>query len=271
MHVFDPRFRPSPHWKRVPPIADVAAYRRLQRRLGIERTVVVTPSTYGTDNACTLDALDQLGEAGRGVAVVTEEVSDIELARLSARRVCGIRVNFVSPQPWGETTAAMLVAVAKKVAPLGWHVQVLVHPELLIALVPVLRELPAPLVIDHLARIDPAEGSHGKALGALRALLDTGNVWVKLSAPYMRSRVGGPTFDDTLALGRALVGAAPERLVWGTDWPHTTEPPGSVDDADLVDLLREWAGSRSMMERILVQNPAALYGFDADSCGHDRR
>lgn len=265
MHIFDPRFAPSPHWKRTPPDAPVAAYRRLQRRLGTSRAVVVTPSTYGTDNACTLDALDQLGEGARGVAVVDASVSDGELARLAARHVRGLRVNFFSPQSWGTTTPEMLATLAGKVARHadcdGWHIQVLMHPEQIVALAPVLQSLPVPLVIDHLGRIDPAEGPAAPAYGALRRLLDGGNTWTKLSAAYMRSAVQGPGYEDTLPLGRALVQAAPERLVWGSDWPHTTEAPGTVDDAGLVDLLQAWAGSDAAMDRILVDNPARLYGF----------
>lgn len=262
MHIFDARFAPSPHWPRTPPHADVAMYRQLQQRLGTSRAVVVTPSTYGTDNACTLDALECLGNEARGVAVVAHDVADAELDRLAAHRICGVRVNFVSPQSWGETTARMLAALAQRVARLGWHVQVFVQPEQLVALAPVLGALPVPLVVDHLGRIDPAEGAAGAAHAALRRLLDGGNTWVKLSGAYMRSSVHGPSYADTLPLGRDLVRAAPERLVWGSDWPHTTETPGSVNDADLVDLLQAWAGTDEAMDRILVDNPARLYGFD---------
>jgi predicted TIM-barrel fold metal-dependent hydrolase len=259
MHVFDPRFAPSPHWTRTPPDAPVAAFRRLQERLGTSRTVVVTPSTYGTDNACTLDALDQFGDSARGIGVVAHDVADAELDRLHARRVRGVRVNFVSPQSWGDTTAEMLATLARKVARLGWHVQVLMQPEQVVALESVLRGLPVPVVIDHLARIDPREGVDSGASGVLRRLLDGGNTWVKLSGAYMRSST---PYDDTLPLGRALVQAAPERLVWGSDWPHTTERPGSVNDAHLLDLLHAWCGgSDAAMDRILVENPAMLYQF----------
>ncbi len=267
MHIFDRRFAPSPHWPRTPPDAPVAAYRRLQQRLGTSRAVVVTPSTYGTDNACTLDALDQLGEGARGVAVVGQDISAAELSRLAARRVRGLRVNFVSPQSWGETTPDMLANLARQVAGHpdcgGWHIQVFAHPEQIVALAPLLRELPLPLVIDHLGRIDPAEGTAASAYGVLRGLLDGGHTWVKLSGAYMRSAAQGPGYADMLPLGRALVQAAPERLVWGSDWPHTTEAPGSVDDAALVELLRAWAGSDDAMDAILVDNPARLYGFGA--------
>ncbi|KRC15584.1 amidohydrolase [Acidovorax sp. Root219] len=267
MHIFDTRFAPSPHWPRTPPEAPVAAYRQLQQRLGTARTVVVTPSTYGIDNACTLDALDQLGDSARGVAVVDQQVSDVELGRLAARRVRGLRVNFVSPQSWGMTTEEMLTTLAGKLARHadcgGWHIQVFANPEQIVALEAVLQALPVPLVIDHLGRIDPAEGPSAPAWATLQRLLDGGNTWVKLSGAYMRSTVQAPGYADTLPLGRALVQAAPERLVWGSDWPHTTEPQGTVNDADLVDLLQAWVVTDAAMDRILVDNPARLYGFPA--------
>lgn len=262
MHVFDPRFPPSPHWKRSPPHADVAAYRQLQQRLGTSRAVVVNPSTYGTDNRCTVDALDQLGECARGVAVVAQDVSDLELDRLATHRVCGLRVNFVTPQSWGETTPDMLTTLARKIARLGWHVQIFVHPEQLVAMGPTLATLPVPLVVDHLARIDPEEGPSSTAFQVLRQLLDGGNTWVKLSGAYMRSSVHGPSYADTVPLGRELVRVAPERLVWGSDWPHTTASAGTVNDADLMDLLRSWAGTDAAAKRILVQNAETLYGFE---------
>ena len=262
MHIFAPEFAPSPHWQRKPPQARVGDYRQLQQRLGTARTVVVTPSTYGTDNACTLDALRQLGDSARGVAVVDQDVSDAELTRLDGQGVRGLRVNFVSPQSWGTTTQQMLVTLAHKLAGSAWHLQLFAHPDQIIALAPVLKALPVPLVIDHMGRIDPAEGPLAPAYRVLRGLLDGGNAWVKLSGAYMRSSVQAPSYADTLPLGRALVQAAPERLVWGSDWPHTTEVAGTVNDADLVDLLQRWTGSDAAMDRILVDNPARLYGFD---------
>ena len=261
MHIFDPSFPPSAHWQHRPPHADVSMYRRLQQRLGTTRAVVVNPSTYGVDNACTVDAVQQLGESARGVAVVGHDVVDAELDRLALQRVCGLRVNFVSPQSWGTTTPEMLIALSRKAARLGWHIQVFVHPEQLVELAPVLHVLPTPLVVDHLGRIDPADGPSAAAFGVLRSLLDGGNTWVKLSGAYMRSRAGEPAYADMHALGTALVRAAPERMVWGSDWPHTTQPNDTVNDANLVDVLRAWCGSDTVMDRILVDNPERLYGF----------
>lgn len=261
MHIFDPRFAPSPHWPRKPPQADVATYRRLQDRLGTQRTVVVTPSTYGTDNSCTLDALAQLGDSARGVAVVAADVPHAELELLATQRICGLRVNFVSPQSWGTTSAEMLAMLARKAQPLGWHIQVFAHPEQLVEMEPLLAALPTPLVVDHLGRIDPAGGASGPAFDTVRRLLDGGNTWVKLSGVYMRSREGAPGYRDTFPLGEALVRHAPDRLVWGSDWPHTTEQRGSVDDADLLDVLLAWCGSDETLQRVLVDNPRRLYGF----------
>ena len=267
MHIFDPRFAPSTHWKRTPPLAPVAAYRQLQQRLGTQRAVVVTPSTYGTDNRCTLDALAQMGAAARGVAVVDATVSAAELGRLASLGVCGLRVNFVSPQSWGTTTTDMLLTLARKVADhaacADWHLQIFAHPEQIVDMEPLLSALPVPLVIDHMGRVDPLQGPAAPACASMLRLLDAGRTWVKLSGAYMRSTQAHLRYADTLALGRALVDAAPGRLVWGSDWPHTTEPPGTVNDADLVDLLRDWCGSDATMERILVDNPGQLYGFAA--------
>lgn len=261
MHIFDPRFAPSAHWQRTPPVAEVGTYRQLQKRMGTSRTVVVTPSTYGTDNACTLDAIAQLGDQARGVAVVDASIDAPALDDLAKRGIRGLRVNFVSPQSWGETTSEMLTTLARKVERLGWHIQIFAHPEQLLALSPILASLPVPLVIDHMGRIDPAEGKDSAAFDTVRRLLDQGNTWVKLSGAYMRSAIGEPDYADTLPLGRALVRHAPERLVWGSDWPHTTQPPLSVNDARLLDLLYAWCGTADTAQRILVANPARLYHF----------
>lgn len=262
MHVFDPRFAPSPHWPRTPPRAEVPAYRQLQRRIGTQRAVVVTPSTYGVDNGCTLDAIDQLGADARGVAVVDAGVSHTELLALHGHGIRGLRVNFVTPQSWGTTTPEMLETVARKVAPLGWHIQVLVHPEQLVAMEPRLASLPVPLVIDHLGRVDPVEGLGSEGFKVLCGLLEGGRTWVKLSGVYMLSRSGAPDYADLRPLGESLVRRAPDRLLWGSDWPHPTQRPGSVDDADLVDVLLDWCGDEATLRKVLVDNPASLYGFD---------
>ena len=260
MHIFDRRFAPSRHWRRTPPDAPVAAYRALQERLGTQRTVVVNPSTYGTDNACTLDALRAFGDAARGIAVVDVDIAESELRRMASLGVVGIRVNFVSPQSWGTTTNEMLETLARRVAPLGWHVQVFMEGAQIIGAQHVLARLPTTLVIDHFGRVAQPAGVEDPAFDAIRRLLDSGRVWVKLSGAYMDSIDGAPLYSDVAAVARGFVEAAPERVVWGSDWPHTTAT-APVDDAGLIDLLARWAPDVRTRERILVDNPSKLYGF----------
>ena len=260
MHVFDRRFEPSPHWRRQPPDAPVAAYRKLQQRLGTERAVIVNPSTYGVDNACTLDALATMGPSARAVAVVATDIAEPELARMADLGVVGVRVNFVSPQSWGTTTLDMLEATARRVAPYGWHVQVFMHAAQIVEARDVLARLPVPVVIDHLGRIPQPTGVEDLAFAAIVRLLDSGRAWVKLSGAYMDSVTGAPTYADITGIAKAYVDAAPERVVWGSDWPHTTAT-GPIDDAALVDLLMDWAPDPKIRRRILVENSEVLYRF----------
>ena len=260
-HIYDGRFAVSPHWKSgFPAGATVADYRLLQRRLGTTRSVVVQPSTYGVDNRCLVDALGQLGSASRGVAVVDTGVQDAELRDLAAAGVCAIRVNFVSPQTWGITTPEILETLTRRVTPFGWHVQILMTADQIAAHESVIKALPAKVVIDHLGRIPQPGGLEHPGFATTRRLLDTGRVWVKLTEPYEDSKVG-PPWADSSAVARAYVQAAPERTLWGTDWPHPTQRETKPDDALLLDLLTSWAPEEATRRRILVNNPAELFGF----------
>lgn len=264
-HIYDPRFPPSPHWdavKSLPADAPVAAYRQLRRRLGIARSVVVQPSTYGIDNRCLVDALHTLGDSARGIAVVDTDVTDAELARLHQAGVRGVRVNFLFAQTWGVTTPAFLRRIAARVAPLGWHVQVLMNGTQIGEQEAMLAALPVPVVFDHLGRIPQPGGVEHPGCKALQRLLGTGRAWVKLSGLYADSKVGASTYADSGAVARAYLRSAPERVVWGSDWPHPTEKH-KPDDALMLDLVAAWAGDDRLFERILVDNPEALYGFRA--------
>lgn len=257
MHIFDPRFAPSAHWKNTPPAAPVPTYRQLQARLGTSRAVVVQPSTFGTDNRCTLDALSQLGDRARGVAVIEPEIDDADLRNMHALGVRGVRVNFVTPQSWGVTTSARLRATAERVAALGWQVQVFMSGEQIVEMAGVLERLPTPVVIDHLGQ---ATSTAHPAFGAICRLLERRPAFVKLSGAYMGTQVGAPTYADNSRVARGYVMAAPDRVVWGSDWPHTTETE-KPDDADLLDLLLDWAPDDATRHKILVDNPRLLYGF----------
>src|SRR3954449_12696089 len=173
VHIFSTRYPASPHWKGEPVVdSDVAAYRQLQKRLGTSRVVVVTPSTYGTDNRATLDGVAQLGNSARAVVVVDLDISDAELKQMAAQGAVGIRINFGTPQSWGPTTAERLETMARKVHPLGWHVQVYATGDQVVELADVLARLPTPLVIDHLARLPPSQGIQHPAYRVVRKLLD---------------------------------------------------------------------------------------------------
>jgi D-galactarolactone isomerase len=257
MHIYDSRFPVAPNATLKPPDAHVEDYRLLQQRIGTTRNVVVTPSTYGTDNSCTLDALAKLGAKARGVAVVDTSVSDAELKRLREHGVRGIRFNLVQA---GATTVDMLEPLSKRVNDLGWHVQIHMKGDQIAAIEDVLLRLPSPIVFDHLGRLPQPAPLDSAGYKTIRKLIDKGNAWVKLSGAYQDSKIGPPTYADTIPLAQAYVKAAPERMVWGSDWPHPTEK-NKPDDAVLFDLLAQWAPEETTRDRILVQNPAKLYDF----------
>jgi D-galactarolactone isomerase len=259
MHIYDGRFPVAPNATLRPGNASVDDYRLLQKRIGTTRNVVVTPSTYGTDNACTLDAMAKLGASARGVAVVDTSVTDAELKRLNALGIRGIRFNLVQS---GATTIDMLEPLSKRANDLGWHVQVHMLGDAIVENAGLLQRLPTPIVFDHMARIPEPAGVDHPAFALVLKLLAEGRAWVKLSGAYMQTKTGSPAFADVSKVARAYVKAAPERLVWASDWPHPTEADAKPDDAILFDLLTDWAPDEAVRNRILVENPVALYGFD---------
>jgi D-galactarolactone isomerase len=257
MHIYDSRFPVAPSATLRPADAPVDAYRLLQQRLGTTRAVVVTPSTYGTDNRCTLDALAQFGDIARGVAVVDTGVADEALKRLHNAGVRGIRFNLVQA---GATTVDMLEPLSRRVNELGWHVQIHMRADEIVAIDTLLQRLPSPIIFDHMGRLPQPAGIKHPAYGVIRRLIDKGRTWVKLSGAYIDSKLGPPGYADTSKVAEAYVAAAPERLVWGSDWPHPTEKE-KPDDAQLFDLIGVWAPGEATRRRILVENPTAFYGF----------
>ena len=257
MHIYDGRFPVAPTATLKPPDALVDDYKRLQQRLGTSRNVVVTPSTYGTDNRVTLEAVQRLGPSARAVAVVDTSVTDDELKRMADQGVRGIRFNLVQA---GATTVEMLEPLSRRVNDLGWHVQIHMLGDQIVKIEDILQRLPSPIVFDHLARIPQPAGVEHPGFTVVRRLLDKGRTWVKLSGAYLISKVGPPSYADVTGIARAYVQAAPERMVWASDWPHPS-PKEKPDDAMLFDLLAAWAPDEAVRHRILVENPAALYGF----------
>jgi len=260
MHIYNPaQFAMPPSPRVAPANAAVDQYQLLRKRIGTTRVVVVTPRNYFTDNRATLDAIAKLGNA-RGVAVLHDDVPETELKRLNDAGIRGTRFSLGDPAT-SVVKPEMIEPLAKKIAPLGWHIQFNMQGEQIVALADVLRRLPTQMVFDHLGNPPLPAGAMHASHAIIRELIDKNRAWVKLSGAYLNSKVG-PPYPEATAIAQAFVKAAPERLVWGSDWPHPTSPgPAKPNDAQLFDLLAEWAPNEQTRHRILVENPEALYGF----------
>ncbi len=259
MHVFADRFAAPDDARPRPPQASVAMYREVQAALGLQRVVVVQSNFYGSDNRGMLEALTAYGAEARGVVVVTPDVDDAELQRLTDLGVRGVRFHML---PGGTLQWEHLDAVVARVQPFGWHVQVQFNGWELPQHEQQLRRLPLDIVIDHIGKyLEPAPPTvDDPAFASLLRLLDGGRCWVKLSAPYESSRRSAPAYDDVAPLARALVQSHPERCVWASNWPHPGRVP-TPSNAVMLDQLLNWADDDATRRRILVDNPASLYGF----------
>jgi predicted TIM-barrel fold metal-dependent hydrolase len=259
-HIFDPRF-PRPE-ARTGVWATASDYTQLRRRLGLTRSVVIAPSSYGYDNECLIDALDAFGDSARGVAVIKLDTPDAELDRLHAHGVRGIRL-YMSASGVAATAPAEFPAYARRIERLGWHIQLVVgtHASLVTA-EPELAKLRCTVVLDHFAYVPQPDGIHNPAVSAMRRLLDNGRTYVKLSGVYITSKEGFPHYSDVNELAIELARAAPDRMLWGTDWPHTGVPKTKPDGALLFEQLAIWAPDTGVRHRILVDNPQRLYWSD---------
>jgi predicted TIM-barrel fold metal-dependent hydrolase len=240
----------------TPPAALVPTYLDIAETIGIQRMVIVQASIYGTENAVTLDAISQLGqERARGVAVIDDSFDAAALHGLHDQGIRGVRFNMVSGN---GTPEDQLDALARRVAPLGWHIQIYADGAKLQAIAPLLARLPTDIVIDHCGGVKAALGVAHPQFQALLRLLDSGRAWVKLSS-YRASSAGAP-WSDVAANVTALAAAAPDRCVWGTDWPHSQMNP-APEAGLLLDQLFDWVPDEAARHKILVDSPARLYGF----------
>ncbi|MFL9824999.1 amidohydrolase family protein [Rhodoplanes sp. SY1] len=231
----------------------------LHRFLGFERGVFVQSTCHGTDHRALLDLLATTDGRYRGVALLDPDTPADEIARLDAAGVCGVRFNFLS-HLGGRPSLDGMKAVMEKVAPFGWHVEVHVTGKELLDSLDLITSIKAKVVIDHVGRVDVAEGTSGFAFGALKRLLDRGTIWVKLSGVDRISRAG-PPFADAVALARALARHAPQRVLWGTDWPHPNISRFMPNDGELVDLIPQIAEDERTRQLMLVDNPTEFFGF----------
>ena len=241
----------------TPPTATLDAYKSLHRVLNIERAVIVQPSVHGTDNQITLDTIAGYGPNARGVAVVDATVDDSELVRLNDCGVRGLRLNVLFG---GGIGMHALEPLAEKIAGMGWHIQLLLNARDLVELAPRLRRLPVPVVVDHMGHMNVASGIDHPGFQTLIDLVRDGICWVKLSGNY-RISADGPPYKDAIPFARALIEAGPERMVWGTDWPHPALNDFMPNDGDLLDALDDFAPEPDLKLAILVDNPAKLYDF----------
>jgi len=271
VHVVGPRarFPLAPGRTYTPMDAPAAALAAMLERLRLARVVLVQPSFYATDNACLRDALARLPGA-RGVAVLAPDTPAAELDALQAQGVRGLRVNIATAGSAPiATIKAAITAVASLCVQHGWHVQLFVPAQAIEPLAPLLRDLPVDSVFDHFGLIAP--GADNGALRGLQNLLESGKTWWKISGAY---RISDDPNDARIGpLARALCQANPERVVWGSDWPHTPRhhlhkggrevelPYQPIDTAGLLALLPRWLEDDALMHRVLVYNPAKLYGF----------
>lgn len=247
----------QPERSYTPPEATLDDYRRMCAALGIERSVLVHPSIYGTDLSSLTDTLAACGDRMRGVAVVSDAIDEQSLARLDRAGVRGVRFNVLFK---GGTPLAQARTIGARVARYGWHVQLLIdlagHP----AFYHDWKDFPVPIVVDHMGHMAAGRGVDAPGFQGMLRLLGEGRCWVKLSGAYRNSTLGHP-YADTLPFVQALLQTNAEQLVWGSDWPH---PAVKVmpNDGDLVGLIAAWLPNEELRERVLVRNPARLYGFD---------
>lgn len=245
--------------EKKPEVASLASYLRQRQALGVQRTVLVQPSAFRFDNSALLTALAGLGASARAVVTVRRDVADATLDHLSSLGVRGARFHLLKStlQSWDD-----VLPVAERVQSHGWHVQVQFDGRQFPERSAVLSRLPGTLVIDQTGKFVEPVATSDPAFIALLRLIDEGRTYVKLSAPYEVSRTGPPDYADVSILARALVNHAPDRMLWGSNWPHHALPPSQrpTDDA-MLDLLLDWAPDRAARDRILVDTPAKLYGF----------
>lgn len=260
-HIFGPTslFPYAPDRTFTPPEAPLADLQKLHHLLGFHRAVLVQSAAHGADHASLVAALEEGAGRYRGVALIRPDTSAAEVARLHDAGVRGARLHF-TPHLGPAPTPGAIEAITDLVRPYGWHIALHVAGNGLAEHEDFIRSLPLPVVIDHMGRVDLRQGLDSPAVTVLRRLLDTGRVWVKLSGADRLATVP-PDMSDSAALARLLAWSAPERVVWGTDFPHPNTHGFVPDDGDLVDLLAEFALTETDRRRLLVDNPAECFDF----------
>jgi predicted TIM-barrel fold metal-dependent hydrolase len=271
VHVFDPAHFPYDDGRiYTPPEASIDDLCSLQTALHFDRAVIVAPSVYATDNSCTVDAVRRLGERGRGVVVIDKSVTPAELDDMAASGVRGVRLNLETSEDTDAVAARRtLDTFAERLRGRDWHIQFDTRLTVITALKDHLAALPFPVVFSHFGRAKAGLGPHQPGFDGLIDLMKSGQAYVKISAPY-RTSEKSPDFPDMVPLARRLVAANPDRVLWGSNWPHpgrgatprSIAPPYPNDDGGVLNLLWTWVPDAAIRKKILVDNPARLYGFE---------
>ena len=272
-HIFGDQARFPLAASRVytPERASIPEMRRLHKVLHTERVVIVTPSIYGTDNSCSLDAIKQLGPGARGVAVIGEKTPNSALDDMYRRGMRAIRINLeTAGQSDPELARRSFQAAVERVKNTKWHVQLYTRLSVIEAIKEQVAAAAVPVVFDHFGGAQAALGVGQPGFGTLLNLVKTGKAYVKVSAPY-RSSTQAPDYPDVAPLAKALVAANPERVLWGTDWPHPQQIAGravsdvtplyQIDDGRVFNLFAEWVPDAAQRKTILVENSAKLFGY----------
>lgn len=261
VHVFGPRnrFAFAEGRRYTPSDAPKELLFKLHERLGIQHCVIVQPACHGVDNSVTVDAIAATGGSYKGVALVPVTISDADLKRLDAAGLCGARFHYMTHLAQGSGIDEVMI-FGKRLADIGWHLQIHMEAELISDLTPALKRSPVPVVIDHMGRIDASLGLDQPAFKALLSLLADKNIWVKVSGADRITR-RGPPYADAVPFARKLVEEFGDRCVWGTDWPHPNHQGPIPDDGMLVDVLTEIAPSDAARMALLVDNPKRFYRF----------
>lgn len=257
LHIIDPVFPND--GKAASQIGTVETYLELAKQLQLPRAVFVQAKPFALDNACLLDAIQKFGPGNaRGIAVVNNTVSDQELARLHEGGVRGLRFSV-----WNPNNAVVsfddCYPLSERVKEMGWNMQLHMSATQIAQQADIIRKLDCKVVIDHMGRLDPALGIQDPAWKFLQEMIDKGNTWIKLSGPYLNTKAGHPWADAT-ETACAIAEFAPERVVWGTDFPHVTEKV-KPDELELTEMIAQWFPTTHARQLALADNPAELYGF----------